>query len=50
MDRRTNSNRTGLGAAIEAPIVATTAAQWNANFTGGGVQQSTTVKVIFFVK
>lgn len=34
---------------MEAPIVATTALQWNANRTVGEAQQSTTVKIIFFV-
>jgi len=39
---------TGFGLIIEAPIVALTAMQCAANLFGGGAQQSTTVKVIFF--
>ena len=40
----------GLGFATEAAITAPAPRQWAANFTGGGVQQSTTVNVIFVTK
>ena len=40
---------TGFGLTTEAAINDPAAKQCAANLTGGGVQQSTTVKVIFFV-
>jgi len=40
---------TGFGLTAEAAINDPAATQCTANLTGGGVQQSTTVKVIFFV-
>ena len=40
---------TGFGVTTEAAIVAPTPIQWAANLSGGGAQQSKTVKVMFFV-
>lgn len=40
----------GFGLVTKATITATAAIQWATNRTGGGVQQSITVRVIFFVK
>ena len=39
---------TGFGLTTEATINDPAVTQCAANFTGGGVQQSTTIKVIFF--
>lgn len=41
---------TGLGPAMEAAITVPARIQEAANLKGGGIQQSITVKVIFFVK
>ena len=40
---------TGFGLTTEAAINDPAATQYAASLTGGGVQQSTTIKVIFFV-
>ena len=40
---------TGFGLTTEATINDPAATQCAANLTGGGVQQSTTIKVMFFV-